>query len=271
MPQLTERQQHILAAVVREYVERAEPVASAELVAKYRLPYSPATVRNELVALDEAGFLMQPHTSAGRVPTDRGYRFFINHSLEREPARSTRFARLDSARLAETSARRAGGRSVRRASEAEFDAAFAALASAETPAEFLKQASRLMAELTQNAVLAGIPDEDLFYKSGIGAVMQEPEFAEVPLLREFSALLDVLDDEIERMVAARLGERAAPTEPRVFIGRENPIPEARRYSMIISACETPFGKEGVFALIGPTRMDYERNLAVFRSLRELFA
>ena len=71
---ITERQQHILGTLIREYVASAEPVASGDLVHKHRLPYSSATVRSELVALDEAGYLTQPHTSAGRIPTDRGSR-----------------------------------------------------------------------------------------------------------------------------------------------------------------------------------------------------
>jgi heat-inducible transcriptional repressor len=66
-----------LAAVIREYIATAEPVASAQLVRGYRLDVSAATVRNELAALEDAGLLMHPHTSSGRVPTDLGYRYFI--------------------------------------------------------------------------------------------------------------------------------------------------------------------------------------------------
>ena len=75
---VTERQKSILEVVIREYVATAAPVASEEIVRKYRMALSPATVRNELQTLDGAGFLTQPHTSAGRIPTDKGYRFFIN-------------------------------------------------------------------------------------------------------------------------------------------------------------------------------------------------
>ena len=68
-PQLDGRAQQVLAAVIREYIATAEPVASAQLVRGYKLDVSPATVRNELAALEEAGLLTHPHTSAGRVPT----------------------------------------------------------------------------------------------------------------------------------------------------------------------------------------------------------
>ena len=76
-PELDSRARQVLGAVVREYIATAEPVASTQLVRGYRLDVSPATVRNELAALEEAGLLTHPHTSAGRVPTDLGYRYFI--------------------------------------------------------------------------------------------------------------------------------------------------------------------------------------------------
>ena len=77
LPDLGERQREILRAVIREYIGSAQPVASATLVRRYRLEVSPATVRNELAVLEELGLLTHPHTSAGRVPTDLGYRYFI--------------------------------------------------------------------------------------------------------------------------------------------------------------------------------------------------
>jgi heat-inducible transcriptional repressor len=76
-PELDPRARQVLGAVIREYIATAEPVASAQLVRGYKLDVSPATVRNELAALEEAGLLTHPHTSAGRVPTDLGYRYFI--------------------------------------------------------------------------------------------------------------------------------------------------------------------------------------------------
>ena len=77
LPDLDERQRDVLAAVIREYILTAQPVGSAALVRRYRMPVSAATVRAVLAALEESGLLMHPHTSAGRVPTDLGYRYFI--------------------------------------------------------------------------------------------------------------------------------------------------------------------------------------------------
>lgn len=78
---LGERQKLILALVIRDYIDNAQPVGSKTLVDKYGLNFSPATVRNEMVALTEVGFLHQPHTSAGRVPTEEGYRYFVRQLM----------------------------------------------------------------------------------------------------------------------------------------------------------------------------------------------
>src|SRR6202051_4570641 len=79
---MSQRKQDILRALVEEYIHSATPVASETLVRKYRLNYSSATVRHELAGLEEANLIHQPHTSAGRVPTDLGYRYFVEHLME---------------------------------------------------------------------------------------------------------------------------------------------------------------------------------------------
>jgi heat-inducible transcriptional repressor len=81
MAQLTERRKLVLALVIHEYIETAQPVGSAHLVERYNLDFSPATVRNELSSLTEAGYLRQPHTSAGRVPSEEGYRYFVRQLM----------------------------------------------------------------------------------------------------------------------------------------------------------------------------------------------
>ena len=83
LPALADRQRELLRAVIREYIATAEPVASAALVRRYGLGVSSATVRNELAALEDMGLLTHPHTSAGRVPTDLGYRYFIESLMPR--------------------------------------------------------------------------------------------------------------------------------------------------------------------------------------------
>jgi len=78
MPELTERQKTLLLVIVRDYIDEAQPVGSRRLVERYRLDLSSATIRHEMVALTDLGYLRQPHTSAGRVPTEEGYRYFVS-------------------------------------------------------------------------------------------------------------------------------------------------------------------------------------------------
>ncbi len=81
MPELTERQLHILAALIQAYTQEPEPVSSKQLAESYDLGVSSATVRNEMVVLEQLGLVRAPHTSAGRVPTEEGYRYFVKHNL----------------------------------------------------------------------------------------------------------------------------------------------------------------------------------------------
>ncbi|NOT04748.1 MAG: heat-inducible transcription repressor HrcA [Anaerolineales bacterium] len=83
MPELTERQRTILILLIRDYIETAQPVGSKRLVERFHLDLSPATVRNEMSALTEMGYLRQPHTSAGRVPAEEGYRIFVGQMMQK--------------------------------------------------------------------------------------------------------------------------------------------------------------------------------------------
>lgn len=81
MNEITERQKLILALVIKDYTDTIQPVGSSRLVKKYELGYSSATVRNDMAALTEEGYLRQPHTSAGRIPTEKGYRYFVRQLM----------------------------------------------------------------------------------------------------------------------------------------------------------------------------------------------
>jgi len=81
MQELTERQKNLLLLIIRDYIETAQPVGSKRLVEHYHLELSPATIRNEMSALTEMGYLRQPHTSAGRVPSEDGYRYFVSQMM----------------------------------------------------------------------------------------------------------------------------------------------------------------------------------------------
>src|SRR3954453_22501466 len=90
-PDLRERQREILLRVVEEYVATGEPVGSKNLVERSRMRVSPATVRAELAELERLGLLTHPHTCAGRIPTDRGYRYYVDRLLERPEGRPASF------------------------------------------------------------------------------------------------------------------------------------------------------------------------------------
>ncbi len=81
MPELSERQKDLLLIIIRDYIDSAQPVGSKRLVEHYHLDLSSATIRNEMSMLTELGYLRQPHTSAGRVPTEEGYRFFVGQMM----------------------------------------------------------------------------------------------------------------------------------------------------------------------------------------------
>jgi heat-inducible transcriptional repressor len=81
MYELSDRQKTLLLLIIRDYIDTAQPVGSKRLVEHYHLDLSPATIRNEMSALTEMGYLRQPHTSAGRVPTEEGYRYFVSQMM----------------------------------------------------------------------------------------------------------------------------------------------------------------------------------------------
>ena len=101
-PLLSDRRQKVLQALIEEYIANAQPVGSRTLVDRYRLGVSSATVRNELSVLEDEGYLTSPHTSAGRVPTDAGYRAFVDDLLSREYGEDATGGMFDNVRDAAT-------------------------------------------------------------------------------------------------------------------------------------------------------------------------
>lgn len=89
---LTTRNIEILKAIVEEFVESAEPVGSKTLVEKYHLPYSSATIRNDMATLEMMGYLEKPHTSAGRIPSNKGYQFYCEHLIEKDDNEEVKYA-----------------------------------------------------------------------------------------------------------------------------------------------------------------------------------
>lgn len=232
MPYLKERQDGILGAVIREYIRTARPVASADVAHGGARGLSPATIRNELLALDEEGFLEQPHTSAGRVPTDKGYRYFVDHLLA-----EAELGAQEAAMLREVFA-------IRRSEE------------------FLHEFTRRVSQIAGAFAAAGMEDKHMFYKSGFSEVLDEPEFSDPARARDFGRLADVMDAEMPRVLPK------AREKEQIWIGRENPWREARRYAMTVARWEHPAGFRGVVSIIAPTRTDYSRHKAIIRCMNQ---
>lgn len=237
MPEaLKERQISILDAIIREYIRTARPVASQELVRHCRLGVSPATIRNEMLELDREGYLEQPHTSAGRIPTDQGYRFFVDNLL-------------DGQRLSE--------RETRLLNE---------LFTLNVEEEFMKGFSRTVARLSQMFTAVGSLEDEMFYPTGLTEVFEQPEFQEPEVIREFGRFADILEEEIHG-IAEEL-EREEDGD-RMFIGHENPWKKAQTYTTVVASWHHPRGFRGFVTMVGPRRANYPKLKALVGRIKSI--
>ena len=223
---LTDRRQMILRALVEEYVEFAIPVASRTIVDNYDLNVSSATVRNDLSFLEDSGYILQPHTSAGRIPTDAGYREFVDEIIDEVDASDSEYE----SRVSE----------IRR--------------SADTIDKMLEELSAEMARLTHClSIIApdvGTSEHKSIAKRGITSIMRQPEFRESSTLLP---LMEILED--NSILIKTLSEKSPSGEVQIRIGEENANEHLRGVSVVTAS----FGEEGsggVVAVIGPTRMNY---------------
>jgi heat-inducible transcriptional repressor len=226
---MTERQIAILATIIEQYAEIAAPVGSVTLAKLFGV--SSATIRSEMVRLEEMGFIAQPHTSSGRIPTDQGYRFYVNTLTEAQnnevPQLLDRSARAIDARV-NTHGDRAD-RAIRSAVDSLVD-------------------------LTQNLGLATIGDE--LYMSGMGNLFSQPEFMSGTHTQAVARLLDNLEPWLRE---------AAPNEPlNVYIGAENPIGKTSGATLIISRFRSPYSDRSYIGVLGPTRQSYGRVMRLVR-------
>ena len=214
---MTERQQAILAAIVEQYAEVASPVGSVTLAKLFKV--SSATVRAEMAKLEKGGYITHPHTSAGRIPTDKGYRWYVN-SLERDDKTSV-------------------DRSVK--------AIDTRVIGAGEPEQAIRSAVRSLVELTHNVGLATINGS--LYVRGFANLFSQPEFSAAGTVQQVATLLDNLEPWLRE---------AAPNQPlNVYIGRENPIGKSSQSSLIISRFCSPFSDNSYIGVLGPTRQDYK--------------
>lgn len=230
---LKERQKSILEAVIEEYIKSAKPIASKEILDELEFDISPATVRNEMLKLDELGYLEQPHTSAGRVPTDQGYRFYVDDMEEQDTVREKDFNRIRS------------------------------LFQINNHAEFSRDFSKLLSRMTSAFATVVIEDEEAMFDNGLSELLAEPEFKDSFQVQALGNLVDLLDGELNT-----LADGFEDNDGLLFIGEENPLKEARSYTMFLSRWQHPRGFRGFFALVGPRRMDYRKNISLIRYLQK---
>lgn len=225
---MTERQIQILSAIIDQYAEVAAPVGSITLAKLFGV--SSATIRAEMARLEEMGFIMQPHTSAGRIPTDKGYRFYvnaINESNEHNLLPPDRSARAIEARLSTHSDR---------ADQA------------------IRSAVDSLVELTHNLGLATIGDQ--LYMNGISNLFAQPEFAGGAHVQSIARLLDNLEPWLRE---------AAPNQPlNVYIGTENPVGKSSGATLIISRFRSPYSDHSYIGILGPTRQSYGKVMNLVR-------
>ncbi|MBI2463186.1 MAG: hypothetical protein HYV65_03060 [Candidatus Spechtbacteria bacterium] len=232
---MDDRQTTILRYVIEDYINSAIPIGSQFLAEKYGLGISPATIRKEMMDLTEAGYLEQPHTSAGRIPTAKGYHFFVDVVMEDIRARNE-------------------------ASDENKIAKKLQQLIDEAEREVMPEITEYIADMTRNFVL-GWSSDRAFYSDGVKYLLNEPEFNDHQTLCEMVLFMEDAQDEIP--------QRLAPTEKvRVFIGNENPISKAQDFSMLACSVSLPDNAEGTIAIVGPMRMQYRKNIAVLDYLQQ---
>jgi heat-inducible transcriptional repressor len=339
MTPLSQRKQQVLRALVEEYIHTATPVASETLVRKYGLRFSSATVRHELAELEQANLIFQPHTSAGRVPTDLGYRYFVEH-LMRESALSLdeqrlirhqfyqvqdqldQWVRLTASVMARllhsaaimTQPRSSEGRlkhfevlsvtdlsahmvlvltdgtvkqqrllldaPVQQEELSLVAARFNTLLQDKNAAEINEIAlgqdlspiesliiNTITRILEQHGELLG----DIFYREGVANILEQPEYSRIGTEEvrneRVRNVIEVLEQ--NRLLPALASHLRSSDGVQVIIGGENQWNEMKDVSLVVAR----YGQEGkvggLLGVIGPTRMQYDRAIAVVRYMADV--
>ena len=228
---LTKRQQKILNAVIKEYIEIGEPISSQLLEKKHDFGIGSAMIRVEMQKLTDRGYLLQPHTSAGRAPTDKSYRIFVNRIIEKHFSIDKDMEKIEEI------------------FEEEND--------------IFKLASHLtkfLAEETSSLAILNLPERDFIFKEGWEELLKEAESFEQDFFSDFAGVIEKFEESFNDL--------KINSGIRVFIGKENPVKKAKNLSVISSKCKLPNKEKATLTLVGPKRMDYNRNLSLVQSLNK---
>ncbi|MFA6391199.1 MAG: hypothetical protein WCW66_00405 [Patescibacteria group bacterium] len=228
--ELNDRKKALLAAIIKQHIKTAIPVGSNLLVGKGGFDLSTATIRNEMMDLEKEGYLTHPHTSAGRIPTEKGYRFFIDNYLDERDLSDKHKIQLQ------------------QMLKADNEDSFA-----------VKQVAKEVAVLSNGAVVVGFSPRDIYY-TGLTNVFRQPEFAELDVIYNLSEVVDHLDE----AVAGIFDDISKDVH--ILLGKENPF--GKQCSTILTKYQRG-SVEGLIAILGPMRMNYSHNRALIKYTQEL--
>lgn len=237
MNDLTPRQVQILKSVVEEYIETAIPVGSDVLEKKYGIGVSPATIRNEMVALVTGGYLRQPHTSAGRIPTPRAIKFYVNQLMEEK-----------------------------KLSVAEEVAAREQVVSAKDNFDkVMHQVTKALADNTHCLAIAAT-DKGEVWHAGYAYILDIPEFYNIDVT---SKVLTMIEE--ARRIQELFFEKKTWDEPiEILFGEELGWPNFESVGIVAYQCSTNFGRTSL-GVIGPMRFNYSSVIPVVRYFGNLIS
>ena len=233
---LTVRQTQILKSIIDEYITLAEPVGSESLEKKYNLGVSPATVRNEMVSLTNKGYLRQPHTSAGRIPSPKAMKFYIDQLMEER-----QMSLADEVKVKEE---------VRGKSH--------------DLSELLDEATHELSHVTKALAICTMDDNEKIWHAGYSHVFENPEFSDF----ESTASLFSFLEEISLMRELLFQRMTGETPVEVIFGEELGWPGFNPVGVVGSRFEVG-GRRGALAIIGPTHLEYYRVIPIIRYFRDL--
>jgi heat-inducible transcriptional repressor len=233
---MNKRQQQVLTAVIELYTETATPIGSQALLERFDFPVSSATLRSDMATLEEEGYLYQPHVSAGRIPTDKGYRTYVEEMMGEET-----LSRKDQEHL-----------------QKEL------LMLKAKHVRLGRTTAKLLSALSGNLAVSGIVDKDEFYDFGMKELIEKPEFQEIDDLCRLVETLDTLDEKLDGLML-----KLKDGETHIFIGDENPVAGIDNCSMIVAPYKNRGGEKGMLAIIGPKRMDYAKNKSLIEYMKKL--
>lgn len=237
------RRSAILRGIVLEFVDTAEPVGSKHLQQDLNMDVSSATIRNDMAVLEQLGLIFQPFTSAGRVPTDRGFRTFVDELMEA----------AEISRELESSLKK-GLRQVEDEDESVSRA---------------QRLARLLSGLTEDVSFVLQPTQRRTTIAGLHGLLQEPEAKDLGWVSELFRMLE--DPQQFTGLLLRASSQQANGAPvRFVIGSENDSGPLQRCTLVLSSSHDPrTGEPTVVGFVGPTRIDYRRTASFLRALATL--